>query len=540
MSWNFSELLHGIAQTPLAEHTALIHGPLELSYRELNQRCSAIGQNLQCLGLEHGAHIGHMLRNSNVYLETFLGAGMAGMRHVNINYRYQTAELLALCDSLDVRALVYEAEFADHIASMHAMAHCKIIFIEVTDKEPVNDFALPFNKLYDINNASDSKQVLNTSSDDIIILATGGTTGLPKGVQWRQEDLWRNMDISMGLGMAQLNLESHPDSMQAHIENLQKIPVYPRFMPLCPQMHAAGLALSLVMLAQGGTVITVPGQHFDANIALDTLVKHKVALLALIGDAFARPLLDALDVREDKGVLDNLIMLLSTGSSLSEECKRALLSHKADLLIMDTLGSSEAINYAQSTTESGTFSPLPTTKVFNDKDEEVRPGSDDTGILAKGGYIPLGYYNDPESSSATFREIKGVRYVFTGDRARVLEDGLIELLGRDSTCINTGGEKVYTVEVERVLLTHSHIIDALVIGLPHPRFGKMVAAVIQTLNGSTVSTTEVQTFCQKQLADYKVPKQLFVIEDMQRGPNGKADYQLITHFAEQQLANTTQ
>jgi fatty-acyl-CoA synthase len=291
--------------------------------------------------------------------------------------------------------------------------------------------------------------------------------------------------------------------------------------------------VSLMVLGQAGTIITVDSNHFDANRILDKIRDQRPDRLALVGDAFARPLIDALHSRRSENLLAPLQAIISTGASLSDDCKQALMSHHAQLLILDTLGSSEAAGFAVSSPRPGYFYPSDTTKVFNDKGEIIQPGSDEIGVLAKGGYIPTAYYNEKEKSAETFTIINGERYVLTGDRAKVHKDGLIELLGRDSTCINSGGEKVYTVEVERVLISHPDIDDALVIGLPHPRFGKVVAAVVECC-ADVLDVETVQDFAKQHLADYKVPKLIFAIDSLQRAANGKPNYPLITQYAEQQ------
>jgi acyl-coenzyme A synthetase/AMP-(fatty) acid ligase len=261
--------------------------------------------------------------------------------------------------------------------------------------------------------------------------------------------------------------------------------------------------------------------------------KHKIGGLVLVGDAFALPLLECLDRRREENLLQSLAMLVSSGASLSDESKAALLSHQANLILFDTLGSSEASGYALSTPEAGVFNPMPTTRVLDDELNDVVPGSDTIGIAYSAGHMPIGYYNEPEKSAETFVTIEATRYVMTGDRCTVREDGKLVLLGRDSTVINTGGEKVYTVEVERILVDHPALTDALVVGLPHPRFGKMVVAVVEGpgINADTLDEEAIKAHMRKHLADYKVPRHIFAIDDLQRAANGKPDYPLITGYA---------
>ena len=261
----------------------------------------------------------------------------------------------------------------------------------------------------------------------------------------------------------------------------------------------------------------------------------------LVGDAFATPLLEALERRPGEAPLASLSTLVSSGASISAETRDGLLRHQPGLKLLDTLGSSESSGYALSTPEAGVFSPLPGTRILDDQLRDLEPGSDTIGMVYWGGYQPVGYYRSPEKSAETFVKIEGRRYVMTGDRCTLREDGNLVLLGRDSTVINTGGEKVYTVEVERVLVDHPSITDALVVGLPHPRFGKMVVAVVEGpgLDAGNLEVSAIQAHVSQHLADFKVPKKVYAIDSLQRAPNGKPDYAFVTAYAEQCLAEVS-
>lgn len=522
MCWNFAENTDRLATTAAAGRNALIHGSTIISYRQLKQRTDAIASYLDNLLLPAGSHVGHMMRNSNSYIEAFLASTKAGMRHVNINYRYQAEELIDLLTRLDIRVLIYDQEFAAAVAVIRDFIPDTQAFIEVCDLRTAhNDFATPFHELYQ----TPVKPLRTCSSDDVFLVATGGTTGMPKGVLWRHEDLWRATQVSIGYDLAPLKLQQHPCNLDEHIENINAVARHSIFMPLSPLMHGAGLMATLMTLAQGGTIVTLAGSNFDASAALQAISDYKVTQLAVVGDAFARPLIAALQANPGRDYLHSLAVIVSTGASLSTDCKTALTQCKPDLIIIDTLGSSEAAGFAISSPRAGVFYPATNTRVLNDQFEELQPGDPGIGILAKGGHIPLGYYNEPEKSAETFVTVNGQRYVMTGDRCRYLADGTIELLGRDNTCINTGGEKVYTVEVERVLMSHPDIDDALVLGLPHERFGNMVvAAIVLNKATSTNVPTELKSHCQQQLADYKVPKHFIQLEEIYRAPNGKPLY----------------
>jgi acyl-CoA synthetase (AMP-forming)/AMP-acid ligase II len=357
---------------------------------------------------------------------------------------------------------------------------------------------------------------------------------------WRNEDLWFKQKISQGSRMQALDLPQHPDNLDEHIANVLKLPEPTPFMPLSPLMHGAASLMAILMLCQGTAVLTTPGEKFDADLTLDLVKRYQVSAMSIVGDAFAIPLVSVLEQRSEEGLLDSLQMMVSTGASLSEDYRNALLRHQPKLVLFDTLGSSEASGFAVSTPEAGVFRPLNTTRVFDDDLNEVVPGSDTIGIAYSGGYSPIGYYKQPEKSAETFVKIRGERYVKTGDRCTVRDDGMLILLGRDSTVINTGGEKVYTVEVERALMDHPNISDALVVGVPHPRFGNMVVAVVEgtDLNAETIDVPDIQEATRQILADYKVPRKIFAIDSLQRAANGKPDYPFITNFAQQQLEDT--
>ncbi|MEH6590976.1 MAG: AMP-binding protein [Halioglobus sp.] len=538
MAWNISEAIYRLGHSTVADRPALIHGGDEVSFKQLTERASSFGSWLTSLELPARAHIGHYMRNSKAYMESFTAAGLAGMTHVNVNYRYMDQELVDLCNGLDIRVLVYDAEFADRVAAIKEKLTATVAFVEVGDGDPVNKFAVSHEMLCQGDSTGFER---SCSSDDLIIITTGGTTGLPKGVMWRHEDIWRKQNLSTGSAMMALKLTEHPATIEEHIANVLLMPEPTPFIPLSPLMHGAGLLMAILMLAQGIPVLTVPGKKFDADLTLDLIKQYRVGSMALVGDAFAIPLVEALDKREDEHLLASLGLMVSTGAALSEGYRESLLRHQPNLIVFDSLGSSEASGFAMSTTEVGIFRPQPTTKVFDDEMREVVPGSDTIGIAYSGGYSPVGYYRQPEQSAETFVELDGKRYVKTGDRCQVRADGLLVLLGRDSTVINTGGEKVYTVEVERALLEHPSIGDALVVGLPHPRFGNMVVAVVEghDLTEDNIDVEGIQALASKVLADYKVPRKIFAIDSLQRADNGKANYAFVKGFAQEQMESSS-
>ncbi|MEE4193114.1 MAG: AMP-binding protein [Halieaceae bacterium] len=540
--WNFAEAIYQLAHSDWGDKPALIHADQTLSYRELVARAEGIADFLQQLDLPAGSHVGHYLRNSNAYMESFVGAGLAGHSHVNVNFRYTDEELTDLCNGLDIRVLVYDSEFADIVAAIQPKLTATVAFIEVdgdavfASGSKTNDFAVALSELQSRQPGDFQRK---TSSDDLILIATGGTTGLPKGTQWRHEDMFRKTQTATGNALKMiLGIEKHPATMEEHVANVNRLPGGMPFLSLSPLMHGAAFITAIMMMAQGNPVLTLPGRRFDPDATLDAVKRHGVGCMVLVGDAFAMPLTEALERRAGEKPIESLLMLVSSGAAMSDASKAAFQKHQPKLFMMDTLGSSEAIGYGISTPEAGVFQPMPTTRVFDEDLNPVQPGSDTIGMIYSGGFSPIGYYNEPEKSAETFLEIDGMRYVKTGDRCTLREDGMIVLLGRDSTVINTGGEKVYTVEVETVLVQHPTITDALVVGLPHERFGKQVVAVVEgpQLTAENLDVAGIQAHCREHLADYKVPKLIFAIDDLKRAPNGKPDYPFVTGYAEQQAA----
>jgi 3-oxocholest-4-en-26-oate---CoA ligase len=530
-NWNIAETVFQLGEGATRHWPALIHGDLTLSFAELRQRSSGLASFLQSLELPRGSHVGHYMRNSTAYMETFIGSGLAGMAHVNVNYRYRDDELFDLCEGLDLRVLVYDAEFADRVSAIRGRLSKPVVFIEVGGNK--RDDVVQLEDLYGHAPADFST---DTSADDLILIATGGTTGLPKGVQWRNEDMCGKLRIGSRYHLEAI-CPDLPASVEDNVKNIASLPQSAPFLSLSPLMHGAGLLMALLMLGQGTAVVTLPGVKFSADEALDCIKRDAVASMVLVGDAFGTPLVEALDRRPDEGLLDSLRMLVSSGASLSEDVRQGLLRHQPQLILVDTLGSSEASGFALSTPEAGVFLPMETTRVLDDNLQPIEPGSEAIGIAYSGGYQPIGYYNAPEATAETFVTLDGKRYVKTGDRCQLREDGMLVLLGRDSTVVNTGGEKVYTVEVERVLLDYPAITDALVVGLPHPRFGKQVVAVVEGpgLTADNVDLESIRQHAAEKLADYKVPRQIYVIDSLQRAANGKPDYAFVTDYAQRAL-----
>jgi fatty-acyl-CoA synthase len=362
------------------------------------------------------------------------------------------------------------------------------------------------------------------------MLYTGGTTGMPKGVMWRQDDLFarlidggvRHYDVNAGLEGVRAALEASPGGVT--------------LMPACPLMHGTGAFTAHTVLAEGGRVCLLESRKYDPVELLDTVEREKVNGLVIVGDPFSRPLLAALDAEPGRWDLSSLMMVISSGAMWSEPVKQALLAHHPGMLLVDAFSSSEALGMGVSVSGGGSaaktasFTLGPDVKVLTEDGRHVEPGSDEVGVLALGGRNPLGYYKDTEKSDRTFKEIDGVRYSIPGDYAQVDADGTIHLLGRGSVCINSGGEKIFPEEVEEALKTHESVRDAVVVGIPHETYGEQIVAVVELVDGSSdssgssVSETELIDHVKGRLASYKAPRRVRSVPTIGRAPNGKVDY----------------
>ena len=367
------------------------------------------------------------------------------------------------------------------------------------------------------------------SGDHLVLLYTGGTTGAPKGVMWRQDDLFGALDAAN-----RKRLPPEPD-LEAATDRVTK--PGPRNLPAAPLMHGTGFFNAISNLMVGGSVVTMEGRHFDPVELLDTVETERINSMSIVGDAFAKPILRALDAEPDRWDISSLRVMVSSGVIWSSETKSGLLRHNDRLIMVDSLGSSEAIGMASSTVtaddaaQTASFQIGPNTRVVMDDGRDVVWGSGELGRVAMRGFTPVGYYKDPEKSAATFQVIDGVRYSIPGDFASVDADGTVRLLGRGSQCINTGGEKVYPEEVEEALKLHPTVADAAVVGLPDERFGEAITALVEPHAGDVIDEAALIAHVKERLARYKAPKRIVTVDTIGRAANGKLDYRALKERA---------
>ncbi len=476
-------------------------------------------------------HVALYLYNGNEYLEGMLGAYKARAVPFNVNYRYVEDELLYLFENADAKAVIFHASFAATLAHLRTRLPKVRLWLQVADES--NAALLPGALDYEKALASASPEPPPAlGPDDLYILYTGGTTGMPKGVLWRQEDIYR----------AALSGLQPKASVEEIVARAKDAPL--RALPAAPFMHGAAHWAALSFWHSGGTVVVQSEpRHLDADDLWSTTEREKVNVLTIVGDAFGRPLLDQLARRRYD--LSSLQMLTSGGAILTAALKREFLERIPHLRILDALGSSESgaqasqVTVPGGKTSTGDFAFAAGNLVLSEDLSSVLPaGSPEQGWLAREGAIPLGYYKDPEKTARTFPVVGGRRYAVPGDRARIEADGTLRLLGRDSVTINTGGEKVFAEEVEHALKHHAAVYDAVVVGTPHPRFGQQVTALVRLREGARATADELRDAVREHLAAFKLPRSVVFVSEIVRSPSGKADYRWAKAAAERALAGS--
>ncbi len=532
MAWNFGDILDAIAPVLDPASPAFIHGSRVITWGETIRRSNNLARAFLARGIETGDKVAFYMRNRPEYVETVAACYKARLTHVNVNYRYTPDEVFYIFDNSDATVVVYGAEFAGVIAELRDRLTKVKLFVEVTDGAPA-DFAVGFDAL--AAEGDGSPLGVARSPDDLFFIYTGGTTGMPKGVMWRHDDL-----REVGLSAAR-KLGPVPETLEALVESVKAVGPGPRLLPAPPLMHGTGLLTALGAHTSGGCVITLRNASFDAVEMLETIDKHHPQGLVLVGDAFGRPLLNALDAAPGRYDVSSVVSIISSGVMWSVEVKRGLLRHMPKAVLQDGFSSSEALGMGSSVmtsageVQTAKFMIGDRCRVFDENDRPVAPGSGVPGLVALGEPNPLGYYKDEEKTARTFRVIDGVRYSIPGDWCLVEPDGALTLLGRGSACINTAGEKVFPEEVEEALKTHPAIEDALVVGVPDEAWGQAVTAVVQLAPGEDLDEEALRRHVRAGLAGYKTPKRVLVADVALRAPNGKADYKTASEFARARL-----
>ncbi|MEZ5144150.1 MAG: acyl-CoA synthetase [Acidimicrobiales bacterium] len=535
-SYNLADVWEAVVDR-VGDRTAIVCGDRRLTYDELEARANRLAHWLLAQGVQPGQHVGVYLTNAVEYFETMLAAYKVRAVPINVNHRYVADELRHLFSDADVVGIVYHRSFAPRLEAVRGdlplLRWC--LCVEDGSDAPIAELGgIEYEE--QLATSSAARRVPPRSDDDPYVIYTGGTTGFPKGVVWRQEDAFFAC-IGGGDPMRLMGPVSSPPEVLDRIIDGTFV-----FLPVAPLMHAAGQWTSLSWLYAGGRVVLLPGS-LDPIAVWRTIEQEGVNLITIVGDAVARPLIDAWEA-EGPFDVSTLLSIGSGGAPLTPALRERLMAIVPGAAIADGFGSSETGAQGGARLEPGQqpsagvtrFTPYgDTTTVLDEVTlEPVEPGSEAVGRVARRGHIPQGYYKDPAKTAETFVEAAGHRWVLTGDMATVDADGTIQLLGRGSVCINTGGEKVFPEEVEAVLKAHPGVYDAVVVGVPDERWGQRVAAVVQPSAGGAgaAQPDDVVAHCRTALAGYKVPRSVVVVDRIERSPAGKADYRWARAVAE--------
>ena len=523
MHFNIADLFESIVDAR-PDNPALVCEQRRLSYAELDERANRLANYWQSLGFGRGDHIGLQLCNGSEYIEGMLAAYKIRAVPININYNYVEAELAYIYDNADLVGLVCHRQFLPLATTVAAGLDrlTSILYAEDESGADLTEHCHSYEQV--LQDASPARDFNERSGDDLYIVYTGGTTGMPKGVMWRHEDIFFS---AMGGG--------DPDQSRGPIKSpqeiVQRIPEMDMAaLPVPPFMHAAAQWLAMNTLFAAGKLVIPASGEFDARRILQAVGDEKVLLLVIVGDAMAIPLCDELEANSDQYDMSSLFAIASGGALFSPATKNRVLQLLPGRMIIDGLGSSETgamgnkLSAESGDSDQPRFVVGENMIVLDDNDQPVQPGSGVVGRLAKKGHVPLGYYKAPEKSAETFVEINGERWAIPGDMASVENDGTVLLHGRGSTSINTGGEKVFPEEVEAALKAHPDITDTLVVGVPDERWGQIVVALYQRRNGEDLSLEQVRDFCRGAIASYKAPRALLRVERIKRTPAAKADY----------------
>jgi acyl-CoA synthetase (AMP-forming)/AMP-acid ligase II len=540
--WNYADVWEAVAEVH-PDAPALVQDPVRRSWRDFDRRADAVAASLLETGLGQQAKVAQYLYNGPEYLESVFASFKAGLVPINTNYRYTEAELYYLWDNAEVEAVVFHATFVPRVEMLRSRLPQIRRWLWVDDESgPCPPWATPYEAAAAARVRGPVRAPWARRPDDLLLIYTGGTTGLPKGVMWRQDDLFAVLNRTADLRYPG---DGDPAQVRATLSTPPKYPP-PRQLPGPPLMHGTGLLNAMSTLSSAGSVVMPQSRHLDVEALLDVIQAERVNELTIVGDAFAKPILAALDAHPGRWDISSLWLIVSSGVMWSEEVKAGLLRHHPRLIMIDALGSSEALGMGSSTSRRGAtastagFQLGPDAKVLTEDGREVVPGSGEQGRVALRGRGPIGYYKDAEKSAATFQVIAGERWTIPGDFATVDADGSVRFLGRGSVCINTGGEKVFPEEVEEALKRHPVVADAVVVGTPDDRFGEAVSALIELRPGAArPDEGALITWVREQLAAYKAPRRVLFVDTIGRSPSGKVDYRRLRGYAVDTLGSFT-
>jgi acyl-CoA synthetase (AMP-forming)/AMP-acid ligase II len=542
VEFNAADIFEGVVRR-IPDREAVVLGDTRLTYQQLDARANKAAHALQKLNISKGSHIGIYAFNCIEWLEIMLGAYKLCAIPININYRYVEEELKYLIDNADMEAVFFHKQFSEKLNNISGDLPLLKTFVSIEDGSDIKSEleCTDFEVL--IKDESGEQIPQSRSGDDRYILYTGGTTGMPKGVVWRMEDVL----MTLGGGIDAVTGEKYPTPDALADKCLQDQTVA---LALAPLMHGAAQWQSFNAFFSGWKFIINDQISFDANYIWELIAKERVMNLTITGDAMGRPLCDALPAALEKGLdLSCLFVLASTASVFSSSIKDAMLDLLPHLFIIDAVGSSETgATGVNIHTKDGKlkdsgggpkFSKPDFSAILNLETHQIIPQGDTEtiGYLARKGHVPIAYYKDPEKSKKTFIEVDGERFSIPGDMAKYESDGQMTLLGRGSVSINSGGEKIFPEEVEMALKAHPNVFDCLVVGVKDETWGQKVVAVIQRRDSSDLTVDDLKESAAKYIASYKMPKEIIFSDLIERAPSGKPNYQWAQQYANARVAS---
>ena len=529
-NWHMANIWELVANT-IPQSEAVVFEGRRVNWADYEDQSARIAQVFVDNGMTTGAKVSIYSYNSIEYLVAQFGAFKARLCPVNVNYRYLETELAHVINNSDSEAIIFQAGFAPRLEAIRdKLSHIKL-FLEIDDGSGEHfDGAVSYEEA--LKNTP-PMPIIERSDEDIYMLYTGGTTGLPKGVMYDHKTFSKSL-ATKAMALRGLPVPENISDLAPVVKALAAKGLSPRCIPACPLMHGTGMWVGVVIPhSLGGTAILFDNKRFDAASLLTLIDTEKAQEIVIVGDVFAKPLATALNDAKAAGKpydMSSMKMVNSSGVMFSSEAKADILEH-LDVTIFDSMGSTEGsigVSISNRATigsnKTAKFQLAATSRVFTEDGQEIEPGSGVAGLLCNGGMVPIGYYKDDAKSADTFRVFNGVRYSVPGDYARLEADGTITLLGRGSSCINSGGEKIYPEEVEEAVKIHTQIYDCLVIGLPDERFGECVTAIFSTIDGEALSADIIKAHVRGLLADYKAPRHYVMTQKVPRADNGKADY----------------
>jgi acyl-CoA synthetase (AMP-forming)/AMP-acid ligase II len=526
MAYNIADLFeHAVDYFP--DRLAVACGDEEVTYTELEEQANRLAHHLADHGVAAGSHVGMCTRNRLQAIVTMLAVYKLRAALINVNYRYTANEIRYVLENADVVALVHERLYSDRVAEALPGAPSVKHTVVIDDESDLSFGGVSYADA--LASGRPERDFEERSGDDRYLLYTGGTTGMPKGVIWRHEDVWRTLGGGINF------MTGEPLESELAQAELGKVTGGMVRLCLAPLIHGNAQWAGLMALFGGDTVVLLT--QFEPAEVWKAIERRKVNVVVLIGDAMARPMIEAFHVGSYD--VSSVYAISSSAALFSQSVKNEYLKALPNAVITDAIGSSETgfmgIGLITKDTEQGIGGPRVSagrdTIVIDEYGTPIPAGSEEIGRLARGGHIPLGYYKDPEKTERLFVEVEGKRYTVPGDFARHEADGTITLLGRGNTCVNTGGEKVFPEEVEAALMSHPDVFDVLVVGVPDDRLGQRVAAVIEPRPGAHPTFEDLAAHVRGDIAGYKVPRSIWLVDKIQRLATGKADYRWASTYA---------